>query len=348
VDTTTKFRIPETVPPQDTVFSLPAAYLESYEKKPDNKKRTATMTMATEHLRDDFGQAAGRSKPQGRRQLLGTALVILSTISIAVVPSFAKLAYDGGSNTLTVITARSILTVVLTWLVIISLRQAVRINRKPLLISLGTGVCYAVMLYGFLGAVAFIPINIVILIYFIHPILVGLLAARLGDEAMSTKMVAALVVAFAGLGLAVGFSFDALDLRGIGLAALAMVTCVFVIIGNGRAVQQAGGLVVVFYMMLSTAIALALLFLFFGTVELPTTASGWFGFTGVAISSTIGTLAFFCAVPMIGTVRSTMISNVEPLLGIILAVLILGEKISMLQIGGVAMVLASIVAMELK
>ena len=306
------------------------------------------MTIATEHLRNDFSQVAGRSKPHGRRQLLGTALVILSTISIAIVPSFAKLAYNGGSNTLTVITARSILTVVVTWLVIISLQQTVRIDRKPLLISLGTGVCYAIMLYGFLGAVAFIPINTVILIFFIHPILVGLLAARLGDETMSKKMVVALVVAFAGLGLAVGFSFDSLNLRGIGLAALAMITCVFVIIGNGRAVQQAGGLVVVFYMMLSAAITLALLFLFFGTIELPTTASGWLGFTGVAIGSTIGTLAFFCAVPMIGTVRSTMISNLEPLLGIVLAVLILGEKISMLQIGGVAMVLASIVALELR
>ena len=348
MDTTTKFRIPETVPLQDTAFSLPAAYLASDEKKPDNKWRTVTMTMATEHLRDDFGPVSGRSKPHGRRQILGTALVVLSTISIAVVPSFAKLAYDGGSNTLTVITARSILTVVLTWLVIISLRQTVRINQKPLLISLGTGVCYAVMLYGFLGAVAFIPINTVILIYFIHPILVGFLAARLGDETMSRKMIAALVVAFAGLGLAVGFSFDTLDLRGIGLAALAMVTCVFVIIGNGRAVPQAGGLVVVFYMMLSAAITLALLFLFFGTVELPTTASGWLGFTGVAIGSTIGTLAFFCAVPMIGTVRSTMISNLEPLLGIIFAVQILGEKISLLQMGGIVMVLASIVVMELK
>ncbi len=306
------------------------------------------MTTATEQFRTEFGPVSGHSKPHANRQILGATLVVLSTFAIAIVPSFAKLAYNSGSNTFTVITARSILTVVLTWLVIISLRQTIRVDRKTLLISLGTGVCYAAMLYGFLGAVAFIPINTVIVIYFVHPLLVGLVAAHFSDKTISTKMIMALIAAIAGLGLAVGFSFDTLNLPGIALAALATITCVFVIIGNGRAVQQAGSLAVVFYMMLSATITLALPLLFVGTIELPTTPLGWFGFFGVAIGSTIGTLAFFCAVPMIGTIRSTMISNLEPLLGIIFAALILGEKISMLQICGIAMVLASIVAMELK
>ena len=52
--------------------------------------------------------------------------------------------------------------------------------------------------------------------------------------------------------------------------------------------------------------------------------------------------------PMIGTVRATMISNLEPLLGILFAVVLLGEAISGLQMAGIAMVLSSIVAMELK
>jgi hypothetical protein len=34
-----------------------------------------------------------------KRQVLGISLIMLSTIAIALVPSLAKLAYDGGSNT---------------------------------------------------------------------------------------------------------------------------------------------------------------------------------------------------------------------------------------------------------
>lgn len=286
--------------------------------------------------------------PSLRLQAIGAAMVVLSTVAIAIVPTFTKLAFIGGSNTLTVIVARCILTVALTWLVMVVLGQSLRLGRTPLLISLATGVFYAVMLYGFLGAVAFIPVNTVILIYFTHPLLVGLVAAWLGHEMVSLKMVGALIAAFAGLGLAVGLSFASFNLAGIALAVLSSVTCVFVIVGNGRAMKQAGSLAVIFYMMLSASIVLALPLLAFGTIALPETTSGWIGFGGVAIGYTFGTLAFFCAVPILGAVRSTMISNIEPLLGIVFALMILGERVSPLQGVGIALVLASIVVMELK
>jgi drug/metabolite transporter (DMT)-like permease len=284
----------------------------------------------------------------GSSRVLGAALVILSTVAIAIVPSFARLAYDGGSNTLTVITARSILTVLLTFVVIRLCRRALRIDRKPLFLCTVAGICYAVMLCGFLGAVELIPVNTVILIYFVHPVIVGLVAARLGDEAISRKMILALLAALGGLALAVGASLGQLNVTGIALAALAMVTCVLVILGSGRASKQASGLIVVFYTMLWAAITLTILFMFFGELRLPVTGAGWLGFGGVAICSTIGTLAFFCAVPLIGAVRATMISNVEPLLGILFAVILLGETISGFQMAGIAMVLVSIIAMELK
>ncbi len=289
-------------------------------------------------------------KPRAARlsaRALGTWLVIISTFAIAVVPSFARLAYDGGSNTLTVITARSVVTVLLTWLLIALRGQSLRIGTKPMLISLACGVCYAVMLYGFLGAVEFIPVNTVILIFFIHPLLVGLFAARLGDEAISMRMMLVLLAALGGLALAVGASFDQLNVTGVVLAAIAAITGALVIIGNGRAAKEAGSLAVVFYMALSAAITLVIAFVFCGDLELPATATGWLGFAGVALGSTVGTLAFFCAVPMIGAVRATMISNIEPLLGILFAVVLLGETLSALQMAGIATVLASIVAMEL-
>ncbi len=279
-------------------------------------------------------------------QAVGAALVLASTISIAIVPTFAKFAYDGGSNTLTVITARSLLTVALAWLLMILLRQSVRIGRKPLLTALATGVVYAVMLYGFLGAVAYIPVNTVILIFFFHPVLVGLAAVWLGDEPMSYRVIGALVVACVGLGLAIGFSFDRLNPTGLGLAFLSAVTCVFVIIGNARAMKQASSLAVVFWMMVSASVTLVVLFPALGAIALPHGFSGWLGFAGVAVGYTIGTLAFFVALPILGAVRATMISNVEPLLGIIFAVLILGERISLVQGAGIALVLAAIAAVE--
>jgi drug/metabolite transporter (DMT)-like permease len=257
------------------------------------------------------------------------------------------LAYDGGSNTLTVITARSFLTVVLTWLLMVVIGESRRVNSRSATICAATGICYALHLYGFLGAVAFIPVAMTILIFFTHPLLVALAASLSGDDHVPGTLFGQLLVGFLGLVLAIGFSVQGLDLTGIGLAALAAVAAVVVILGNGRAMARASSLAVVLYMMLSAAITLGLLFPFFGSFALPATATGWLGFAGVAIGSTVGTLAFFCAVPILGTVRATMISNLEPLLGILFAMLIVGERLSLLQYAGIAMVLGSIVTMNM-
>jgi drug/metabolite transporter (DMT)-like permease len=126
-----------------------------------------------------------------------------------------------------------------------------------------------------------------------------------------------LVVAFAGLGLAIGFSLENLNLSGIALAALSAIAIVFVIVGNARAMKQASGIVVVFYMMGSAGVTQSILFLIFGTYTPPITALGWIGFAGVAFASTAANLAFFGAVPILGAVRATMITNIEPLLAIV-------------------------------
>jgi drug/metabolite transporter (DMT)-like permease len=47
-------------------------------------------------------------------------------------------------------------------------------------------------------------------------------------------------------------------------------------------------------------------------------------------------------------VRAAMITNLEPVLGILFAMLILGERISPVQGTGIGLVIASIFALEMK
>ena len=279
-------------------------------------------------------------------QVFGIALVTISTIAIAVVPSLAKLAYDGGSNTLSVITGRSIFSVTITYLLLVAMHQPLKIARRPLLISLSTGVGYAIMLYGYLGAVNYTPVSLVILIYFIHPLLVGFIVMALGQERLSLISIGALLVALAGLGLAIGFSFENPSLTGIGLATLAMVMTAFIIVGNASAMGEAPALSVGFYMMLSAAAALAGLFAVSGTLALPSTSVAWVGFIGVAIAATAGTLCFMGGMAYIGAARAAMISNLEPVLGVIFAMAVLGERVTLPQGIGIAMVIAAIFVME--
>src|SRR5271166_4590106 len=145
-------------------------------------------------------------KSNARRQAAGIGLIVLSSVSIAIVPSLAKFAYEGGSNTLSVITGRSILYLVITLLLIFVFDKPLRIARRPVVIALAMGLAYAVMLYGYLGAVNYLAVNLVILIYFIHPLLVGFMVILMGQERLTVISVGALVAALVGLALAIGFS----------------------------------------------------------------------------------------------------------------------------------------------
>src|SRR5260221_262287 len=98
-----------------------------------------------------------------KRQEPRIGLILLLPVSIAIVPSLAKFAYEGGSNTFSVITGRSILSLIITLLLIFVFDKPLRIARRPMVIALAMGLAYAVMLYGYLGAVNYLAVNLVIL-----------------------------------------------------------------------------------------------------------------------------------------------------------------------------------------
>ncbi len=85
-----------------------------------------------------------------------------------------------------------------------------------------------------------------------------------------------------------------------------------------------------------------------GAWSLPTGMVGWLGLAGAGGGITIGLVAFFAALRFIGPVRATMLSNVEPLLGVLFAVAVLGERLTSLQWIGVALVVAALTLLQLQ
>jgi drug/metabolite transporter (DMT)-like permease len=299
-------------------------------------------------LRGEHAMSMSSTRPSKYRERTGAILVLLSTLAIAAVPILAKIAYEGGSNTLTLLAGRSALSIIATLLLMCLSQIPFVIERRALLTSLSTGVAYGVMLYGYLGAVNFLAVNLVILIYFIHPLLVGLIVIVLGDGKLSPLTVIAPAAALAGLVMAIGYSFSEITQTGVFLSVLAMALAAVVIVGNGRAMRLASALSVIFYMTLSATATLSAGFLFGGYWELPVTPMGWTGFVGAAAAATFGTLAFFVGMESIGTARAAMIANLEPVFGVMFAVMVLGEQLVAFQYFGVALVIGSIFSMEFR
>ena len=80
--------------------------------------------------------------------------------------------------------------------------------------------------------------------------------------------------------------------------------------------------------------------------SLPAGVVGWLGLAGAGGGVTLGLVAFFAAFRFIGPVRATMLSNAEPLLGVLFAVVVLGERLTSLQWTGAALAVAALALFE--
>ncbi len=278
---------------------------------------------------------------------MAITMVLISSVAIGTAPIFAKLAYDGGSNAYSVITARNLMMTICLGAGLLGFGKSFRLSKPILLMSLAMGPVYILVSFGYLGAVAYIPVNLTILIYFLHPLLIGVLLRFIGHEAVSGVRIGALCLAIAGLCLAIGAKWFHLSPLGLGLAFMSAVACTVMIVVNSMSMKRAESVVVIFYMVLSATFLLATAHAVCGTLILPDKTSGWIGFIGVGISYTVGITLFFAAIPMIGAARASMMSNIEPIIGIVFAMLILGERISALQEAGMALVFVSIIIMEM-
>ena len=274
-------------------------------------------------------------------------MVLVSCFAIGIAPVLAKLALNGGSNALTIVTVRNLVMAFILAVVMACLRKPFRLPRKALIRSVAMGPVYILLGMGYLGAVAYIPVNLTILIYFLHPLLIGIIVRLIGHEAVSLPRIAAFALALAGLGIAIGVRWTQLNPMGLGLALLSAVACTVMIVSNSVTMKSADSLAVTFWMVLSAAIILAVANLAFGRMVWPHDLSGWVGFAGVGLAYTIGLTLFFVAVPILGATRATMLTNLEPLVGIGFAMLLLNEQISLLQALGMALVFLSIAVTEL-
>jgi drug/metabolite transporter (DMT)-like permease len=75
----------------------------------------------------------------------------------------------------------------------------------------------------------------------------------------------------------------------------------------------------------------------------PAGAGGWAALTAIAVCSTvIAILTFFAGLQRLGAGRASMLSTLEPVVTVLLAAMLLGETLSVAQLGGGALILAGV------
>jgi DME family drug/metabolite transporter len=277
---------------------------------------------------------AAENRPR-REPTGGLALAATAAVGLGLAVAISRFAYEGGTNGLTVATSRSLLTAAGLALFCLVTRRGFRLDLRDWLHSLGLGLLAVMMFYGNVGAVEFIPINLTSLLFFTYPPMIAVLSAVVLRHPVAPAKTVAIVAAFAGLALMLGVSLDRVDPRGIVLALSAAVCCAWNAVWLVQKLGRADIVVVTFHMTLTAALALVLITVLGGQLCWPTAPVGWAGLAGVTLLQGMAVPAYFIALPLVGALKSGIVTNVQPLITITAAYLLFGEVLSPIQgLGG--------------
>jgi drug/metabolite transporter (DMT)-like permease len=286
---------------------------------------------------DNFEPPA--SKPEG--DFVGYLLLGVTALFFGTAPTFAKLAFDGGIDALSLQVFRFTITFGTVLVMALALSHLPKIQRRHLPRLLALALCTAVSSFCYMTAVTYVSVAVASLTFFIFPLIVGPLSHFLGLDRVGRRKALAIIVAFTGLCLVLGGDLD-LDWRGVALAFVAGSTVAASFVVSRPLTRElpsltisafATGVPCVVYLITGAAVS---------DLTLPDTTTGTIGVFGNALCYGVGMVCLYGSIARLGAVRTAILINAEPLISVGAAFLILGQAIAPLQMAGGAIVILGI------
>lgn len=276
---------------------------------------------------------------------LGMGFAVAASVGLGMAVAVSRWAYLGGTNGITVAATRSVVALALLLVVCVAMRKRLALPRRAALHALGLGAVASVSFYGNIASVQYISVGLASLLFFTYPPMIALLSFALGER-VSLHKVVAVGMAFFGLALMLGLSLQQVDLRGVGLSLAAASATAVNAVWLQRSVGDRDPMVVTLWMMIAAAVILVIAATASGEVRWPTAAHGWWGLASVVFFQSTCIPLYFLAIPLIGALRSGVVTNVQPVVSILAAWLMFGEVLTPVQFVGGALVLGSVLLMQ--
>jgi drug/metabolite transporter (DMT)-like permease len=283
----------------------------------------------------------------------GTLLCLGSGAAFGAMAIFGKLAYAGGATVGTLLAVRFLLAAAVFWTVILAsggAREVRAPGRRDVGAALALGVCgYALQAGCYFAALERIDASLLSLLLYTFPAIVAVAAVGLGRDRLDGRRLAALGLASGGLVLVVaGAGAGALDPLGaaLGLGA-AVVYSTYVLVSDGL-VARMPPRVLSALVCTGAAVSLTIGSALLGDLrpgEL--TVAGWGWMACLALVSTVASISlFFAGLRHVGPTTASILATVEPVVTVLLAFLVLGERLAVLQAAGGALVLIAVLVLS--
>ena len=283
----------------------------------------------------------------------GTLLCLASGAAFGAMAVFGKLAYDAGATVGTLLAVRFVLAAALFWALILAggaAHEVRALSRRDAGFGLALGACgYALQAGCYFAALERIDASLLSLLLYTFPAIVAAAAVALGRERLDGRREVALALALGGLVLVVaGAGAGALDPLGVALGlAAAIVYSTYILVSEGIAGRMRPRVLAA---LVSTGAAVPLTA---GSALLgelrpgELTVAGWGWLACLAAISTVASISlFFAGLRRVGPTTASILATVEPLVTVLLAFLVFGEALGVVQLAGGALVIAAVLVLH--
>ena len=168
------------------------------------------------------------------RAWVGITVAVAAAAAFALANTSASVAYHGGSNALTVAATRFLVP---TAALVVWLRASgvsLVLPKREAFVAAALGVLTALYSWALLRSLSSIPFALAVLIFYLFPLMAAVIVAGFGWEKFAWKTGAAIVLAFAGLALALDVRGSNLNTEGVALAVFAALGLAVVIVVSSR------------------------------------------------------------------------------------------------------------------
>lgn len=197
-----------------------------------------------------------------------------------------------------------------------------------------------------LSSIVYIPVSLTTIVFYTHPALVVLATAAVLRIRVNPVEFAAVAAAFCGLFIALEVSFTSLHPLGLGLAGASALTCAVMYVVTNRLLDATDFIEVTFYMAISAAVLSALTLVAEGGMAMPDSLDGVAIVVLVTVIFMVAITTMFLSIELVGSVPTAMLTNVEPLTAIAVAVTVLGEPLPVAVGFGAVIVISAILLMQ--
>jgi drug/metabolite transporter (DMT)-like permease len=273
-------------------------------------------------------------------------MVLASATAFGTLGIFAKLAYASGLGTEQTLAVRFLLAAIaMVVLAVVVGQNPLRLERRRLMALLGLGaIVYTGQSLTYFIALRSIPASLAVLIAYIYPSLVVVAGWLFLRRSVSAWHWVALAASFGGVALLVGGANFQLSWALVFAIASPTIYTAYILIGE-RLVSSVPAVAASAVIFTGAAVAFSGLALLNHELAPPRNVSGWAVVVGIALVPTMAAISLFLAgLPRIGAARAALLSTWEPVVTVLLAAAIFGDRLSFVQaIGGVLVILAVVV-----